>query len=222
MDIQGAEAHSTISKPTNCRRQAMAEMQQVVPLHTINRFPREDDLHIREKYAITSLRIYRKVVGCSAGYPSVLQFIPIPQVTRWCILVGYLTTLSSRYARPTWLIASEGEQTSMISKASSSKVCANEHQPDWQVSIAAQEKKATSMISKNSSEYESTCRLCMLHVSDKATNWSVHHPRLNMKTRDQGRRHIKHINMAAQQHRNESKPVGKQAKEQPIAKHPVK
>ena len=145
MDIQGAEAHSTISKPTNCRRQAMAEMQQVVPLHTINRFPREDDLHIREKYAITSLRIYRKVVGCSAGYPSVLQFIPIPQVTRWYILVGYLTTLSSRYARPTWLIASEGEQTSMISKACSSKVCANEHQPDWQVSIAAQEKKATSM-----------------------------------------------------------------------------
>jgi hypothetical protein len=53
----------------------------------------------------------------------------------------------------------------------------------------------------------------MLHVSDKATNCSVHHPRLNMKTRDQGR--------AAQQHRNESKPVGKQAKEQLIAKRPV-
>jgi hypothetical protein len=42
-----------------------------------------------------------------------------------------------------------------------------------------------------------------------------------MKTRDQGRRHIKHISMAAQQHRNESKPVGKQAKEQLIAKRPV-
>jgi hypothetical protein len=42
-----------------------------------------------------------------------------------------------------------------------------------------------------------------------------------MKARDQGRRHIKHIYMAAQQHRNESKPVGKQAKEQLIAKRLV-
>ena len=42
-----------------------------------------------------------------------------------------------------------------------------------------------------------------------------------MKIRDQGRRHIKHMKMAAQQHKNESKPVGKEAKEQPIAKRPV-
>ena len=42
-----------------------------------------------------------------------------------------------------------------------------------------------------------------------------------MKARDQGRRHIKHIYMAAQQHRIESKLVGKQAKEQPIANRPV-
>ena len=70
----------------------MAEMQQVLPLHNINRFPRKDDLDTQEEYAHTSYRIYKKAVGCSADPYTLLFYISYlsRRLMHPCGLLGYL------------------------------------------------------------------------------------------------------------------------------------
>ena len=92
MDTQGADAHSTVTEPTNCLQRWRKCNKYCRYTPSIVSRAKSDDLHIREKYAHTSFKIFWKVVGCSAGPYTLLFYISYlsRRLMHPCGLLGYL------------------------------------------------------------------------------------------------------------------------------------